>query len=186
MNVPPDFGPAALAANRSIRWSQRQLDSPVPDRQAAERRWSFLRGLPRRYQEGDFLFVHGSPRDPLNEYVFPEDIYNRRKMEDIFALVGRHCFQGHTHVPGIFTENLLFHSPEELDCLYRLDARKTVCNVGSVGQPRDGDWRACYVLFDGKNICFRRVEYDIETTIRKIRDVDDLDDFLGDRLGDGL
>jgi diadenosine tetraphosphatase ApaH/serine/threonine PP2A family protein phosphatase len=185
MNVPPDFGPTALVANQSIRWSQRQLDSPVPNQQAAERRWSFLKGLLRRHQEGDLLFVHGSARDPLNEYVFPEDIYNEHKMERILALVERYCFQGHTHVPGIFTENLLFHSPEELDYLYRLDGRKTLCNVGSVGQPRDGDWRACYVLFDGKFICFRRIEYDIDTTIRKIRGNDDLDDFLGDRLGDG-
>ena len=58
-------------------------------------------------------------------------------------------------------------------------------NVGSVGQPRDGNWRACYVVLDGKNVCFRRVEYDIDKTIQKIHDIPDLDDFLGDRLRDG-
>ena len=70
-------------------------------------------------------------RNPLNEYVFPEDIYNQRKMERIFALVERYCFQGHTHVPGIFTENMQFLSPEEVDYAYKLDGRKTLCNVGS-------------------------------------------------------
>ena len=131
------------------------------------------------------LFVHGSPRNHLNEYVFPEDIYNQRKMERIFALVDRYCFQGHTHVPGIFTESLQFLSPEEFDYVYRLDGRKTLVNVGSVGQPRDGDWRASYALLDGDTIRYRRVEYDVDTTVRKIRDIDDLDDFLGERLRKG-
>ena len=72
-------------------------------------------GVPGRtaahvHSENGFLFVHGSARNPLNEYVFPEDIYNQRKMDRIFALVERYCFQGHTHVPGVFTESL----PEDL------------------------------------------------------------------------
>ena len=77
-------------------------------------------------------------------------------MERIFALVERYCFQGHTHVPGIFTENMQFLSPEEVDYAYKLDGRKTLCNVGSVGQPRDGNWRACYVVLDDDMIRFRR------------------------------
>ena len=106
-------------------------------------------------------------------------------MERIFALVERYCFQGHTHVPGIFTENLQFHSPDEIDYQYRLDGRKTLCNVGSVGQPRDGDLRACYVLLDDDVIRYRRVEYDIDSTVRKIYEIPDLENFLGDRLRDG-
>ncbi len=94
-------------------------------------------------------------------------------------------FQGHTHVPGIFTESLEFLSPDEIDFVYKLDSQKTLCNVGSVGQPRDGDWRACYVLLDGTTIRYRRVEYDLETTIRKIRDIEELDDFLAERLRGG-
>jgi diadenosine tetraphosphatase ApaH/serine/threonine PP2A family protein phosphatase len=111
-------------------------------------------------------------------------------MERIFALVERYCFQGHTHVPGVFVEQApddlyQFHSPEEVGHAWRLDGRKTLCNVGSVGQPRDGDPRACYVLLDGDSIRFRRVEYDIETTIKKIYSIPDLENFLGDRLRDG-
>jgi len=177
-------------AAQSMQYSVRELDNPAPNRQAAERRRTFLQGLASRHQEDGFLFVHGSPRNPLHEYVFPQDIINKRKMGRLFGLVERYCFQGHTHVPGIFTEQApddlyQFNSPEGIDSVYRLDGRKALINVGSVGQPRDRDWRACYVLLDGDCVLFRRVEYDIETTIRKIRGIDDLDDFLGDRLRDG-
>lgn len=181
LNGPFSMG---IVAEQSVRWA-RHLKAPVPSEQQAARRWQFLSERPRSFREADFLFVHGSPRNPLNEYVFPEDIYNARKMERIFALTERYCFNGHTHIPGVFTENLQFHSPEELDCVYRLDGRKTLCNVGSVGQPRDGDPRACYVLLDGEVVRFRRIEYDIDTTLRKIKGDDDLDDFPGDRLGKG-
>jgi diadenosine tetraphosphatase ApaH/serine/threonine PP2A family protein phosphatase len=106
-------------------------------------------------------------------------------------MVEKYCFQGHTHVPGVFTESLQddsyqFQSPEELgDAQHKLDSRKTMVNVGSVGQPRDGNWRACYVTLQNGELQFRRVEYDIETTIRKIHDIPELDNFLGDRLRDG-
>jgi diadenosine tetraphosphatase ApaH/serine/threonine PP2A family protein phosphatase len=179
---PEGFNPPA---ERAIFWTRSQLEAPGDNKAAKEKRWEFLAERPRSVRENGMLFVHGSARNPLNEYVFPEDIYNQRKMERIFALVERYCFQGHTHVPGIFTENLQFHSPEEIDYTYRLDGRKTLCNVGSVGQPRDGDWRACYVLLDGDTLIYRRVEYDIETTIKKIYAIPELENFLGDRLRDG-
>ena len=92
--------------------------------------------------------MHGSPRNPLSEYIFPEDIYNHRKMERLFQLVERYCFQGHTHVPGVFTEGFQFYAPEEIDHEYTLGDGKVMINVGSVGQPRDGDPRACYVILD--------------------------------------
>jgi len=184
---PEGFNPPA---ERAIFWTRSQLEAPGENRQAKERRWEFLAERPRSHRENGFLYVHGSARNPLNEYVFPEDIYNQRKMERIFALVERYCFQGHTHVPGIFTEQLpddlyQFHSPEEIEYVHHLDARKTLCNVGSVGQPRDGDWRACYILLDNDSIKYRRVEYDIDTTVKKIYAVPDLENFLGDRLRDG-
>ncbi|MCG8583557.1 MAG: metallophosphoesterase family protein, partial [Pirellulales bacterium] len=130
-------------------------------------------------------YVHGSARNPLNEYVFPEDIYNQRKMERIFSLIERCCFQGHTHVPGVFTESLQFSSPEELDYRYELGEQKVMVNVGSVGQPRDGDPRSSYVVLEDDSIRFVRVEYDIEKTIQKIYDTPSLNNFLGDRLREG-
>jgi diadenosine tetraphosphatase ApaH/serine/threonine PP2A family protein phosphatase len=187
---PAALSPTAVAATRSLVWSRAQLDAPVPYAQAARDRLAFLANRPESHREGDSLFVHGSPRNPLHEYVYPEDIHNQRKMDRIFRLVGRYCFQGHTHVPGIFTEGApedlyQFHAPDEIDFVYRLDGRKTLCNVGSVGQPRDGDWRACYVLLDGDAIRYRRVEYDIDTTVTKIHAVPDLDNLLGHRLREG-
>ena len=179
---PDGFNPQA---ERAIFWTRAQLENSSEPRQIRERRWEFLAERPRQVRENGFLYVHGSARYPLSEYVFPEDIYNMKKMERIFALVERYCFQGHTHVPGIFTENLQFLSPEDVNSQYKLDGRKTLCNVGSVGQPRDGDWRACYVMLDGETINFIRVEYDVETTIRKVYEIDELDNFLGDRLREG-
>jgi diadenosine tetraphosphatase ApaH/serine/threonine PP2A family protein phosphatase len=179
---PMNFNPVA---ERATMWTRSQLDRPVPSRAAADARWEFLAERPMKHKDGDLLFVHGSPRNPLNEYIFPEDIYAEGKMRSIFAQVPRYMFQGHTHVPGIFTEALEFYSPDEIDYEFKLDGRKLLCNVGSVGQPRDGDWRACYVLLDGTTIRFRRVEYDVETTVGKIREIEALDDFLAERLRGG-
>ena len=141
---PEGFNPPA---ERAIFWTRDQLESPARTAVRANGAGSSWPSGRAAFRENGCLFVHGSARNPLNEYVFPEDIYNQRKMERIFALVERYCFQGHTHVPGIFIEQVpedlyQFYSPEEIDYVYRLDGRKTLCNVGSVGQPRDGDWRA--------------------------------------------
>jgi diadenosine tetraphosphatase ApaH/serine/threonine PP2A family protein phosphatase len=183
------FDPAGFCphAERAIFWTREQLESSPEPRAARERRWEFLAERPRSHREGHCLFVHGSPRNPLNEYVFPDDVFNQHKMKRIFALVERYCFQGHTHVPGVFVEDTAddryeFHKPEEIGHAHKLDGRKTLCNVGSVGQPRDGHPRACYVLFDGETVRWRRVEYDVDTTVRKIHAIPDLDRSLGDRL----
>ena len=58
-------------------------------------------------------------------------------------------------------------------------------NVGSVGQPRDGDPRSSYVTVDGNQLTFHRVEYDPTPTREKIYAIDSLDNFLGDRLLEG-
>jgi predicted phosphodiesterase len=169
-------------------WTRTELDSPA-DQIFKERRWDFLRGLPRSCRLGSYLFVHGSPRNPLSEYIFPEDIYNRRKMERLFQLVERYSFQGHTHIPGVFTDDFRFFTPDEIACEYNLGEGKLMINVGSVGQPRDGDDRACYVILedglaedraidepdrpvpiDSAKITYRRVPYDFERTIKKIRE----------------
>jgi diadenosine tetraphosphatase ApaH/serine/threonine PP2A family protein phosphatase len=176
---------SAPAAQRALQWSIREIEAPIPTKEDAKRRLAFLADMPHSYQDDDHLFVHGSPRKPLTEYIFPEDIYNPRKMDPIFDLINCYCFVGHTHLPGIFTADRQCLPPEGIDNVYRLDGRKTLCNVGSVGQPRDGDWRACYVLLDGKTIRFRRVDYDVDTTVGKIKGIDGGDDFFGERLRGG-
>ncbi len=182
---PEGFNPGA---ERAIFWTRDQLEKGDPS--GNKRRWDFLGELPRSHREDKFLFVHGSARNPLNEYVFPEDVYNQRKMERIFALVEQYCFQGHTHVPGVFTETLKFFRPEDVDFQYEFGAEKALVNVGSVGQPRNGDWRSQYVVLDDNGagttrVTFRRVEYDVDQTVQKIYAIADLDNFLGDRLRDG-
>jgi len=166
-------------ARRADAWTRGQLGA------AGGRPLEFLAGLRPKHREGDFLFVHASPRDPLREFVFPEEIYNRLMMERLFAAVGRYCLVGHTHVPGVFTEDFQYLTPEEVGHVYRLGGGKALVNVGSVGQPRDGDWRACYALLDGEAVRFRRVEYDVEATVRKVHGTDDLDNLQGDRLREG-
>ena len=178
---PADFNIVALLA---IAWSRKQLEDGLGESAAATRRWDFLKDLPRRRTEGDFMFVHGSPRDPTNEYVFDEDVYNGPMMDALFGRFERYCFQGHTHIPGVFTRRN-FISPEECNFQYRLNDEKVMINVGSVGQPRDRDPRACYVVLIDDQVTFRRVEYDIDTTVQKIYAVTSLGDFLGDRLRQG-
>jgi len=196
-----------IGAERAIFWTRSQLENPH-DRNN-EARWEYLSELPRAKRLNGYLFVHGSARHPLSEYVFPEDIYNHRKMDRLFQLVEKYCFQGHTHVPGIFTESFQFFSPEEIGHEYMLGNGKAMINVGSVGQPRDGDPRSCYVIIEDElpeklaagdadrvfgsepvlpgpvKSTYRRVAYDFEPTIRKIYEVPDLDPFLGDRLRQG-
>jgi diadenosine tetraphosphatase ApaH/serine/threonine PP2A family protein phosphatase len=78
-----------------------------------------------------------------------------------------------------------FTSPDDLGYTYRMGGEKIMVNVGSVGQPRDGDPRSCYVVLEDNVIRFRRVQYDVETTRRKIHETPELDNFLGDRLLEG-
>lgn len=172
-------------AERAIFWTREQLESGPGNPAENARRWDFLGELPRNRRENGFMFVHGSPRNPLNEYVFPEDVYNQRKMDKLFSLIEQYCFQGHTHVPGIFTQGCTFFSPEEISYQYRLPPDKMMVNVGSVGQPRDGDPRACYVVLEDDMLKFRRIEYPLEKTIAKIYATPELDNFLGDRLREG-
>ena len=174
-------------AEKAIFWTRDQLEQPTSgtEQEQSKKRWEFLCDLPRQYRDNGVLLVHGSARNPLTEYVFPEDVFNARKIEKIFALIDKVCFQGHTHVPGVFIENQQFLSPNDVDHRYTLGEEKVMINVGSVGQPRDGNRNSCYVVFDGQDVEFRRVEYPAETTAEKIYEIAELDNFLGDRLLEG-
>ena len=172
-------------AERAIFWTRDQLEGGHGTRDQIDARWDFLGTLPRVHRDDPWLYVHGSPRNPVNEYVFPEDIYNQKKMEKLFGLITRGCFQGHTHVPGIFLESLEFITPEQTEYVFQASEEKFMINVGSVGQPRDGDPRSCYIVQEDDKITFHRVEYDFNVTANKIYDTPDLDNFLGDRIKEG-
>jgi len=78
-----------------------------------------------------------------------------------------------------------FLSPEDIGEKYKLGDEKVMINVGSVGQPRDGNRKACYVVLEEGTVTFRRVEYPADVTRQKIYDIPELDNFLGDRLMEG-
>ena len=178
------------AAESAIFWTRNRIQHSDDGGESARRRMQFICQLPRMVVEDDVWFVHGSPRAPTNEYVFPEDAQNPKKLDKLFGVVRRLCFQGHTHVPGVFTTGGQFLTPDtQPDDGYDLSpgesADKFMVNVGSVGQPRDGDPRSCYAIVDGDRLFFRRVEYDIESIVRAIEAEPDLDNLLGYRLRDG-
>lgn len=172
-------------AERAIFWTREQLHQGDP--QDCRRRLEFICNMPRVVQRDGLLFVHGSPRGPTSEYVFPEDTQNHKKMEKLFSLITHSCFQGHTHVPGIFSSDHRFRRSDEVPERFSLDQGpiKWMINVGSVGQPRDGDPRSCYLILDDATVTFRRVDYDIERTVQAIEAIPELDNMLGYRLRDG-
>jgi diadenosine tetraphosphatase ApaH/serine/threonine PP2A family protein phosphatase len=109
-------------------------------------------------------------------------------MEALFSRIEHICFQGHTHLPGVFCDDdgrYCFEYGNEIDGDFVFDDRKFMVNVGSVGQPRDGDPRACYVILENRSLTYRRVKYDVERTARKIYATPELDDNLGSRLFGG-
>ena len=179
---PKGFNPVALKA---IYWTRDRLDAGPSS--IVNKRWDYLNDLPKLYIKDKYMFVHGSPRDPTSEYVFPELIFDRTRMESIFSRIAQYCFQGHTHMPGVFTQDLEFIKPAQCEGGFPLGREKLMVNVGSVGQPRDEDNRACYAIVDdeARKLFFRRVPYDYEKTIEKIYAIPDLDRMLGDRLRTG-
>jgi diadenosine tetraphosphatase ApaH/serine/threonine PP2A family protein phosphatase len=151
-----------------------ELFNPVA-RTAAERHRAWLSAaerdalaeLPLTLDVDGYSICHGSPRDPLWEYVFD----TRTAAASMSGLARSRFCVGHTHVPATF----------------RVGDAKVMINPGSVGQPRDGDPRAAFALLDVATaaVDFRRVEYDVKETQRRMRDRK-LPEMLADRLTFGL
>ena len=172
-------------AESACFWTRSVFDND-PDVTRHADRWKFLGNLPVRVKTPEFVAVHASPRRPINEYIFPDDIYtNPGKFVSIFERFDRLCFVGHTHVPGVFLEGPDFYSPDELDYRFEVTDEKAVINVGSVGQPRDRDPRSSFVVVADNTVEFVRLTYDVDTTVKKVEAIEELDNFLGTRLLDG-
>jgi len=171
-------------ARSALEWTREQLNSSEFDKEESFALWEFIDTFQKQETRGDLMFVHASPRQPVTEYVMPAHSLDRRMMADIFAHFeeARACFGGHTHVPGIFEEGRGFRHQSNVGERYTMGEHRCLVNIGSVGQPRDGDPRASYLLIDGADLLFRRVEYDVRTTMRKIAGIPSLDDFLAKRL----
>jgi predicted phosphodiesterase len=182
-----------IGAESACYWTRLQLEEE-PDETLRAERWDFLGALPVKHTLSvdafgplELTFVHGSPRRPVNEYIFPDDIFNNpNKVAGCFDRFQNVCFVGHTHVPGVFLQTPDFYSPDELEYVYEVDPkRKALINVGSVGQPRDRDPRASYVLLAAGRVEFVRVEYDVQAVAEKVYANADLDNYLGSRLKEG-
>jgi len=152
-----DFNPDAARANQ---WTARQITTTDV---------SYLQNLPVKLTQGDFTLVHGSPRQPIWEYLL--SIEGARDSFSYFDT--KICLVGHSHMPLIFQENkngtcFVAKAPE----LLRLgvENHRFIINPGSVGQPRDGNPRASYMLYnsDDQIMYHYRVNYDISITQRKM------------------
>ena len=180
-----DFNPHARGAIEYTRARMRPRWYSGTERKA---RWRWLQSLPLRVEEGRFEFVHGSPRDPVREYVLSTDgILNPDKLRAIFEKTKSIGVCGHTHQPGVHHEDLRFTSLDGADTLTvpLEEGRKYFINVGSTGQPRDGDSRACYAVLEEHQVTWYRVAYDFRQTQDKIKKTGVLSDLLADRLALG-
>lgn len=199
-----------VGAERAAYWTRQTLEEET-NKAKRDKRWEVLGRMPIRHEAYGLLMVHASPRRPVNEYLFPEDVYtNPSKILENFKRLEEHhraCLVGHTHVPGVFLDDPCFDPPDELpeSGIYTITSdEKAIINVGSIGQPRDRDPRLCYIVvyekgespegyeppdIEDDEYCttleFVRLEYDIEKAAHKIFDTPELDDFLGARLFEG-
>jgi len=176
------FNPVARAA---IEWTRKRM-LPRFFSPASRRRWKFITELPLQAEWEGFLLVHGSPRDPILEYIMERDIIFGPPdvFSQIFARFERVCLVGHTHIPGIFFEDPRFVPQREVPESFRYEGRKMLINVGSVGQPRDHDPRACYLTVEEGLFRFHRLEYDYLATQKKLRAIHQ--PRLAERLGEGV
>ncbi|HED65975.1 MAG TPA: metallophosphoesterase [Planctomycetes bacterium] len=180
-----DFNPKARAA---IDWTRDEINR-AEVREDSYAMWDFLSELEPSARDSVAMFAHGSPRDPVREYLLPRDIADDGKMRSLFdCMVAPICFVGHSHVPAVFYEDRRLYRPKGIEGPYDLGDLeadpevRVIINVGSVGQPRDGDPRLSYVLFDGRHLTFVRLEYDVERAVDAIRAVPELPEHLAARL----
>jgi len=164
------MNPVAAAA---LEWTRNQLT-------AEQRDW--LRTIRMVRQVEDFTVVH-STLDQPQSWNYVTNKFDA--MSNFSYQFTNLCFHGHTHVPRIFVRDSRV-SEVEADSIVIEPKMKYFINTGSVGQPRDGDWRACYVVYDlpTSKVTFRRLEYDLATTQEKIRAAG-LPQVLAERLADG-
>ncbi len=177
-------------AKKSVEFHRRVLEpSEENDDPEVVRRWAWLSNLEPMHENKGFEAMHGSPRQPITEYVLPSDPeMDPIKVSDVFSAMSQHiAFVGHTHFPGVLEEhNESFLMLATIGNRYVIDDnRRAIVNVGSVGQPRDRNPKSCYLIYDGKTITYRRVEYDVEKTVQKILALPDIHPASGLRLRDG-
>jgi predicted phosphodiesterase len=151
-------------ARRSIEWMQNVLTTES---------YTFMARLPERVVVDKATLVHGSPRNPVWEYIL--DLHNATQNMEHFDT--QFCMVGHTHLPIAYVSvnggrELRWTVPPEGECI-ELPSR-AILNPGSVGQPRDHDPRSSYAIFypEKNGWKIHRVEYDIRSVQKRIRAAD--------------
>lgn len=149
-----DFHPSAAQV---VEWTRRQLS-------LSDMQW--LVDLPYKRPVMGFMLVHSTLDAPEHwGYVFD----NQQAEANFSYQITQLCFHGHTHVPIIYSlEGGVVKHYDPIDFKFEF-GQKLFVNVGSVGQPRDGDPRASYVIYDQaeRTVLFRRVEYDVERAMAR-------------------
>ena len=160
-------------AAEALEWTRKQLSDE-------QRAW--LRHIRMVRQVENFTVVH-STLDQPQSWTYVTNKFEA--MSNFSYQFTNLCFHGHTHVPRIFIREDRVMEIEETSVIIN-PKFKYFINTGSVGQPRDGDWRACYAIYDvpTSTVSFRRVEYDLLTTQQKIRAAG-LPEILAERLAAG-
>jgi len=156
----------------AVLWTKRLLN-------AQEK--SYLEALKLVYKNKDLVLVHGTLDNP-QEFNYLTNVYIA---EETFRLMETNiCFIGHTHIPSIFNKVGNDHVYCFKESNIRLEEKsKYIINVGSVGQPRDGNPKAAFCVYDTKTkeVQIKRTGYDIKTARKKILN-EEMPEFLGDRL----
>lgn len=158
-------------AVEAMHWTREELTMPA---------CKYLATLPYVHEEDNFKVVHGTLHDPEE---FKYMLTGSDAMRTFQILDKKICFVGHSHIPGIFIlRKDKVYEMSKSEIILEKEA-KYIVNVGSIGQPRDNDNRACYCVYDQDNnrISFNRVEYNVtEASDRIIRS--GLPRVLADRL----
>jgi predicted phosphodiesterase len=151
------FNPDAVAA---CEWTSRQLTPQDV---------LYIKELPLVIERGDFTLVHGSPREPVWEYILSISTAS----ENFTYFKSKYCLVCHSHVPAVFRlgkGGVCSFNKFLPESALGLGEGRLIINPGSVGQPRDGDPRASYAIYDSEaeQIRLRRVPYDITATQSKM------------------
>ena len=162
-------------ARRAMEWTRAAIH-------ATTRAW--LADLRPTHVDGDCTLVHGSPRDPIWEYVTSIPVA-RANLSVLPTRLGLH---GHTHLPMAWIEEdgaIELVGPSN-GSLLELRGRRALVNPGSVGQPRDGDPRSCFMILDrdADTVAWQRVPYDIPAVQAAMLEAG-LPGALASRLGAG-
>ncbi|MCF7898233.1 MAG: metallophosphatase family protein [Candidatus Omnitrophica bacterium] len=158
-------------AQKALSWTQKKIN---------EKGWKYLHGLPLIYKKNNFYCVHGSLDKPKN---FNYTITPSQVQLNFSLLDARLCFIGHSHITEVFCLNKgqIKHLRKEKINIEK--DKKYIINVGSIGQPRDGDPRLSLCVYDTDKqlLTFKRIEYNIKKTADKIIKKK-LPEFLAKRL----